>query len=83
MELLLQDEAVEPEAIAQWQRRFDAALVTADRGPGLASHRGLRPGTAGRLDAAARTLSAQRDELRKELGLQAQGVRASRATGPP
>jgi len=82
MELLLQGGALEPEVVAAWQERFDTALASADRGPGWASLVTRAHALATRVDAAALPLAEQRDQMRKELALQAQGVRALRGYRP-
>ena len=82
MERLLQSAPVEPETLAAWQQRFEAALATAERGDGWPDIVARAHGLSGQLDSAANILSRQRDGLRKELGLQAQGVRALKGYRP-
>jgi hypothetical protein len=82
MEQLLHDDSVEPEAIAAWQKRFDAALVSAERGPGWDTIVARANKLAARLDAVTLILSEQRDQMRKELDHQAQGARALKGYKP-
>jgi uncharacterized protein (DUF2342 family) len=82
MEQLIHQNVVEPDAIAAWRQRFDQALVTAERGVGWSDIVVRAHELSGKLDAVATTLAARRDEIRKELDLQAQGVRALKGYKP-
>lgn len=82
MEQLLRGGFVEPEILAAWQQQFDAALASAERGTGWSPIVARARDLAGRLDAAAELLASQRDQLRKELDLQAQGARALKGYRP-
>lgn len=76
LEHLLQVDQLEPEALAQWQTRLDAALVAAERGPGWAGIVDRAHALSAKLDNRTAALVEQRDLIRKELNLQAQGSRA-------
>lgn len=82
MDQLLRESLPEPEAILAWRERFDAALLTAERGPGWAGIVARAHALAQKLDLTAKDLSEQRDQLRKELNLQAQGARALKGYKP-
>lgn len=82
LELLLREGSVEPEAMAAWRQGFDAALATAERGAGWADTTARARALAGQLDGAIKILADQRDDLRKGMDLQAQGVRALRGYRP-
>lgn len=82
MEQLLLGDFMEPELIIAWRQRFDAAVATAERGAGWPGIAARARELSGRLDTATKILSAQRDELRKELDLQAQGTRALKGYKP-
>lgn len=81
LERLLQGD-LEPELISEWQKRFDAELASADRGPGWPQIVERAHGLAHRLDTTAGALSDQLDQVRKELALQAQGERALKGYKP-
>lgn len=83
MEAWLQDPAAppDPEALAGWNRGFREALATAERGPGWEDLVGRAHALGERLAARTTELAVERDALRQELGLQAQGDRALRGYG--
>ena len=81
LEQMLQGE-LDPEAITAWRHRFDTELASADRGPGWPQIVDRAHGLAGRLDAAAQTLSDQLTQVRKELAIQARGERALKGYKP-
>jgi hypothetical protein len=82
MDQLIRDGLVEPEVILQWRQRFDAALATAERGAGWSQIVARAHDLSATLDIAVKTLSDQRDQIRKELDLQAQGARALKGYKP-
>ena len=82
MEQLLQSAPVGPDALTAWQQSFEAALATAERGDGWPDIVARAHKLSGQLNSAANILSKQMDGLRKELGLQAQGVRALKGYRP-
>lgn len=81
LEHMLQGD-LDPETITAWRHRFDAALVSADRGLGWPQVVERAHGLAGRLDAAAQTLSDQLTQVRKELAIEARGERALKGYKP-
>ena len=81
-QLLLRQDPVESEALAGWRKTFDEAVATAERGPDWAEIVARAHLLAKRVDAATETLSVRRDELRTELNLQSQGIRALQAYKP-
>ena len=78
LEQVLEGNALEPEDIAAWQARFDAACAEADRGTGWVGIVNRAHALATRIDMRTGALVEQRDQIRKELDLQAQGARALR-----
>lgn len=80
--LLGQGEAPDPDALAQWQGRFAASLAQAERGEGWAALVARAKELALRLEARALALTAEREALRRELDLQAQGARALKGYRP-
>jgi hypothetical protein len=82
LETLLQSDEVDGEAIAAWRQRFDAAVATAERGPGWPEIVTRSRTLATRLDQAADRLSLERDRIRRELELQGQGARALKGYKP-
>lgn len=82
LERLLQQEAPEPEALEGWRRSFDAALPSAERGPGWEGIVARCRALAGRLDAGANQLAKQAEDLRRELERQDQGTRALKGYRP-
>lgn len=76
LERLLQADALEPQAVADWQVSFDQALDKATRGHGWPEIAARARALAARLDARTEALVEQRDRLRTELNLQGQGARA-------
>lgn len=82
VEKLLRGDSIDPENLAAWQRGFEAALSTATRGVEWSDIVARAHALSKQLDAAANLLSAQRDVLRKELGLQSQGARALKGYRP-
>jgi len=82
MERLLHEGITEPEAILDWRKRFETALAAAEHGPGWPGIVARAHALSERLESAARSLSEQRDQLRKEMDLHAQGARALRGYKP-
>jgi hypothetical protein len=82
LEHLLLGNALEAETIAVWRKQFDAALASVDRGPGWPQIVTRAHELATKLDARTKVLSAKRDQMGKELGLQAQGARALKGYKP-
>ncbi len=65
-----------PEALAQWRLRFDAAVTTAERGPGWDGLVVRAQELSERLRHLSLALAERRDEVRRELEHQAAGNRA-------
>ena len=82
LELLLEGGSLDGEAIALWREGFDTAVAGAERGSGWPGTVARAHALSGRLDAVAKIYSAQKDELRKELDLHAQGARALKGYKP-
>ncbi|HWQ07979.1 MAG TPA: hypothetical protein VN436_02690 [Holophaga sp.] len=83
MERMLQQSGpLESKALAEWRKGFDAAVATAERGPGWAEIAGRAHALAGLLDAAAAGMTVQKNALLRRLNLQATGSRALKAYRP-
>lgn len=82
LERLLQNDSLEPEIISAWREQFDAALASADRGQEWPRIVTRAHGLSARLDTTTKILSAQREQMAKELGLQALGARALKGYKP-
>jgi flagellar hook-associated protein FlgK len=70
-----------PEALAQWRARFDAAVATAERGPGWEGLVKRAHHLAAQVGQLGATLAERRDDVRRELEHQAAGNRALKSYG--
>lgn len=82
LERLLDQGEVEGEVLADWRPRFEAALATAERGPGWPETVARAHALGRRLDLEADRLSVERDRIRQELDLQGHGSRALKGYRP-
>lgn len=82
LEQLLQQELPDPESVAAWRERFEAARAEAVHGPDWSLLQARARDLSARLDARIRVLSEERDRLRKEMGLQGRGARALKGYKP-
>lgn len=67
--------------LADWRVRFDAAALSADRGPGWPSLVERAHALAAQVDRLTFALSQRRDEIRREMEHQATGNRALKGYG--
>ena len=82
MELMLQDGVLTVGNLKPWQERFDAAMASAERGPGWAVIAERSHLLGRRVDLAMAGLLADRDAIRREMSLMALGARALRGYNP-
>jgi hypothetical protein len=84
MEALLEQEPfpLEPEAIAAWRAGFEGAVASAERGPGWELILTRAHAVGARVAAVVANMQVERDELRRQIGLQSQGGRALRGYRP-
>lgn len=75
------DMPADPAFLAEWNRRFQAAAATAERGAGWEALVARAHRLAGEVTARQAGLEARRDAVRAELEFQAQGTRALRGYG--
>jgi hypothetical protein len=68
--------------LAAWQERFDAAMATAERGPGWAMIAQRSHLLGRRMDLALAGVLAERDAIGRELRLLARGGRALKGYKP-
>ncbi len=73
---------MDPEALAAWRAAFETLRGSAERGPAWPALVARAHLMAARMEAAANLLAEERDQLRKELNLQAQGSRALKGYKP-
>ncbi len=64
-----------------WNRDFNAALASAERGPGWEETLALARGLGQQVQARQHELEGQRDAIRQELKQQLQGARALKGYG--
>jgi len=76
MERMLQAHDLTPSTLAPWQVRFDAAVASAERGPGWAEIAQRSRLLGRRVDSELAGALAERDAILKELRLLATGNRA-------
>lgn len=84
MEFLLRGNHVELEAeqVAIWQQTFDAALASAEKGPGWDEIVARAQALKVKVDGAVKGLRERQGEIRRELDAQTTGVRALKAYRP-
>lgn len=82
IERLLAEGDPQAEALAACQGSFDAALATAERGPEWPALTTRARGLSERLNELVGVVSAQRDQIKRELLQQGQGSRALKAYKP-
>ena len=82
MERMLQEGDLAPGTIESWRERFDAAMAAAERGPDWAAIAQRSHLLGQRLNLVLAGVLADREAIRKELGLMAKGGRALRGYKP-
>ena len=82
VEELLRSKPLKAEDLRAWRQRYDAAMATTERGKDWSAIEIRIHDLPGKLEAAAGTLSAEQENLRKQLILQAQGARALKGYRP-
>jgi hypothetical protein len=82
MERMLQEGALTAGNLKPWQERFDAAMASAERGPGWAEIAERAHFLGRRVDLALAGVLADRDAIRKEMRLMAVGGRALKGYKP-
>lgn len=80
--MLRQSGQLDSKALVEWRKGFDAALATAERGPGWGEIVARAHALAGLMDAAAVGLTAEKNTLLRRMKLQATGTRALKAYRP-
>lgn len=71
----------EAETLAEWDHEFQAAVTTAERGPGWSALVERAHAAGALVEAHAATLAVQRDRVRDELDAQERGGRALKGYG--
>jgi len=82
MERMLEVRDLSSRTLAAWQERYDAAMASAERGPGWAEIAQRSHLMSRRVDLALVGVLADREAVRKELQLMAMGRRALRGYSP-
>jgi len=82
LERMMQAGDLDADTLASWRERFDAAMASAERGPGWAAIADRAHIMGKRLDLAIVELSIRRDAIKEELNLQAVGGRALKGYKP-
>ena len=82
VEHLLQTGDLANGTLAAWQARFDAAMATAERGPGWAMIAQRSHLLGRRMDLALAGAMAERDTIQRELRVLARGGRALQGYKP-
>lgn len=82
MERILQEGDMAAGVLASWRERFDAAMASAERGPGWEAIAQRSHLLGKRLNLALAGVLADRDAIRKKLNLIARGGRALQGYKP-
>ena len=82
MERMLHENDLRPRTLGPWQERYDAAKASAERGPGWAAIAQRSKLLARRVDLVLAGVLADRDAVKRELTLLAQGGRALKGYKP-
>jgi hypothetical protein len=70
-----------PEDIAEWNRAFERALASAERGPGWSALMVRSRALGSQVNERSAALASQRDQVRVELDTQERGGRALKGYG--
>lgn len=83
MEAWMRDPVVapDPDDLAAWNSEFQAAMATAERGPGWVELVARAQALGGFVESRADLLAAERDAIKLDLDAQARGDRALKGYG--